>query len=79
MQVKVRCLDMPQEKDLLWQSFNTLIPREKEGVIIINRATPNRVETYEVARVTYELSVWHEKDGSMDTVTVWVKKIRVTG
>jgi hypothetical protein len=78
MLVKVRCLDMPKEDDLLWQSFNCQIPREKEGVIIIDRAKPDAlVKTYEVARITYEMSIWHEKDGSLDTVTIWVKKIRV--
>lgn len=80
MQIKVRNLDLPQDKDLLWQSFNTVIPREKEGIIIVDRGHPAEpIRSYEVARLTYELSTWHDKDGSLDTVTIWVKQIRVTG
>lgn len=80
MQIKVRDLDKPEAQDLLWQSFNTVIPREKEGIIIVDRKHPGEpLRTYEVARLTYELSTWHDKDGSLDTVTIWVKQIRVTG
>jgi hypothetical protein len=77
MQVRVRNLDLPEDRDLLWQSFNTLIPREREGIIIYDKNNRAVARSYEVARVTYELGVWHEKDGSLDVVTIWVKGIKV--
>jgi hypothetical protein len=75
MQVIVRCLDLPEGKDLLWTSFNSNIPREGEG-LIIGDAQSAKADVYEVVRVTHTLKVWSKppsRDGSFDNTTVWVK------
>lgn len=73
MQVIVRCLDLPEGKDLIWSAFNCCLPREGEGMIITDGLADQAVQVYEVVRVTHSLKVWAaNKDGSFDSSTIWV-------
>jgi hypothetical protein len=75
MQIKVRCLDLEPENDLIWTSFNSPIPKDGE-VIIITDGLASDVTSYRVVRVTHHLKVWSStKDGSFDASTVWVQQI----
>ena len=69
MQVEVRCLDLKDDADLVWASYNTPLPRVGEGIIV----TGQDCQLYEVVRLTHHLKTWHEKEGSFDKTVIWVK------